>query len=121
MFGMGRHVSRHVRPVPSSGQFQSVWIGRVSSRIEKKIEKYSDIIAGVDFKPVAIETSGVWGEQSLDFIKEVGRRIAAVTHEPRSTVFLRQRLSVAVQRGNAYCVLGTFRGVANVDNAVCFC
>jgi hypothetical protein len=96
--------------------------GSAASAAElKKIEKYSDIIAGVDFKPVAIETSGVWGEQSLDFIKEVGRRIAAVTHEPRSTVFLRQRLSVAVQRGNAYCVLGTFRGVANVDNAVCFC
>jgi hypothetical protein len=24
-------------------------------------------------------------------------------------MFLRQRLSVAVQRGNAYCVLGTLR------------
>jgi hypothetical protein len=96
--------------------------GSAASAAElKKIQKYSDIIAGVDFKPLAIETSGVWGEQTLDFIKEVGRRIAAVTHEPRSTVFLRQRLSVAVQRGNAYCVLGTFRGVANVDNAFSFC
>jgi hypothetical protein len=121
MSGMGHHVSIHVCPVPSLDQFQSVWVGRVSSRIEKKIQKYSDITAGVDFKSVSIEVSGVWGEQSLDFIKEVGCRIAAVTHKPCSTVFLRQRLSVAVQRGNAYYVLGTFRGVANDDVAVSYC
>ena len=75
---------------------------------EKKIRKYSDIVSGVDFSPVAIETSGVWGERALELVTEIGRRIAAVTHEPRSTTFLRQRLSVAVQRGNAMCVLGTF-------------
>jgi hypothetical protein len=96
--------------------------GSAASAAElKKVQKYSEIIAGVDFKPMAIETSGVWGEQSLDFIKEVGSRTAAVTHKPRSTVFLRQHLSVAVQRDNAYCLLGTFQGVANVDNSVSFC
>ena len=73
----------------------------------KKIRKYNDIISGVDFVPVAIETSGVWGDSAMSLIKEVGRRIAAATHDKRSTMFLRQRLSVAVQRGNAFCVLGT--------------
>ena len=76
---------------------------------EKKTQKYSDIISGVDFVPVAIETSGVWGTHAMDLITEVGRRLADVTHEPRSTMFLRQRLSVAVQRGNAGCILGTFQ------------
>ena len=57
--------------------------------------------------PVAIETSGVWGEQAIELVKELGRRIAASTHEPQSTKFLRQRLSVAVQDGNPSCVLGT--------------
>ena len=75
---------------------------------EKKMRKYSDIISGVDFTPVAVETSGVWGNQALDLITEIGRRISEVTHDPRSTMFLRQRISVAVQRGNAWCVLGTF-------------
>jgi hypothetical protein len=74
----------------------------------KKSQKYADIISGVDFVPVAIETSAVWGEQAVEIVKEIGRRIAASTHEPQSTEFLRQRLSVTVQRGNAYCVLGTF-------------
>lgn len=76
-----------------------------------KTAKYADIVAGVDFVPFVIETSGVWGEQAMTLVNEVGRRLAEVSHELRSTTFLRQRLSVAVQRGNAFCVLGTLRSV----------
>jgi hypothetical protein len=43
-----------------------------------------------------IETSGICGVPLLDFIMEVGRRIAAITRGPRSTVFLRQRRSMAM-------------------------
>ena len=57
--------------------------------------------------PFAIETSGVWGEEAMRLVTEIGRRTAVVTHEPRSTAFLRQRISVAVQRGNAACINGT--------------
>ena len=46
------------------------------------------------------------GPRSLDLVREVGRRIAMETGEPRSTDFLLQRLSVAVQRGNCASVLG---------------
>ena len=82
--------------------------GSAAAAEQQKQQKYADIIAGVDFVPFAIETSSVWGEQSMDLVKEVGRRIAGVTYEPRSTTFLRQRISEAVQRGNAVCILGTF-------------
>lgn len=74
---------------------------------QKKQQKYSDMNIDVDFVPFAIETSGVWGEEALRLVNEIGRRIAEVTHEPRSTAFLRQRISVAVQRGNAACINGT--------------
>lgn len=91
-------------------QSSSTHAGSAAAAAEsKKIQKYADIINGVDFVPVAIETSGVWGQQALELVSDIGRRIAAVTHESRSTMFLRQRLSVAVQRGNACCILGTFR------------
>ena len=79
-----------------------------------KARKYADITTGVDFIPVAIETSGTWGEQGFDLIRKIGRRIAEVTHEPRATSFLRQRLSVAIQRGNAFCVMVTFRSTNTV-------
>ena len=55
---------------------------------------------------VRLRTASVRGGQALDLVKEVGGCFAAITHEPRSTAFLRQRMSVAVRCGNVYCVLG---------------
>jgi len=40
----------------------------------RKCHKYQDILCGVDFVPVAIETSGAWGKQAIGLIKEIGRR-----------------------------------------------
>ena len=61
-------------------------------------------------KRINIETCpGVTGsarDHGLELVREVGRRIAMETGEPRSTDFLLQLLSVAVQRGNCASVLG---------------
>jgi len=40
-----------------------------------KTRKYSDIMAGVEFVPIAVETSGVWDERALNMVKEIGCRI----------------------------------------------
>jgi len=64
-------------------------------------------MSGVDFHPFAIETSGVWGESALALVMDIGHHTSAVTHDTRSTMFLRQRIYTAAQRGNAFCVLGT--------------
>lgn len=85
----------------------------------RKCHKYEDIISGVDFVPVAIETSGAWGQQAIGLTKEIGRRIAAITHDNRATSFLRQRLSIAIQRGNATCILGTL-SKANVGDKLAY-
>ena len=58
------------------------------------------------FTPVAIETLGAIGPRSMLFLRDLGRRIALESGEPRSTDYLLQRLSVAVQRGNAASVRG---------------
>ena len=65
-------------------------------------------------------TLGAVGESALDFLQELGRRIASSTAEPRSFSFLMQRLSVAVQRGNAVCVglTGTAPSTSSLDNDV---
>ena len=55
------------------------------------------------------------GELALDFLQELGRRIASSTAEPRTFSFLMQRLSVAVQRGNAVCVTGTAPSSSSLD------
>jgi len=45
---------------------------------------------------VAIETSETWGKQAIDLVKNIGRRIAEVMHEPGLTAFLRQRISIVI-------------------------
>ena len=57
--------------------------------------------------PVCVETMGPWGQNGLQFIKELGSKIRSITKEPRSTAYLFQAISVAVQRGNASSILGT--------------
>ena len=57
--------------------------------------------------PVAIETLGAIGPKSMVFLRELGRRIRAVTDEPKSADYLLQRISVAVQRGNSIAVQGS--------------
>ena len=76
---------------------------------EKKIAKYSDLPAGIVFIPIAIETSGAWGEKEFELVRELGRRITAANFDARSAIFLRQRISLAVQRGNAFSILATLR------------
>ena len=73
----------------------------------RKRFKYEIISQTHCFVPIAVETLGALGEEATAFLKDLGGRIAAVTKERRAVEFLLQRISVAIQRGNAACVLGT--------------
>ena len=84
---------------------------------EQKKNIYAHLDPSHSFTPVAVETSGVVGPQSLAFLKDLGRRMRQVTGEERSLSYLLQRVSVAVQRGNAASVLGT-TGLAVPDTSI---
>ena len=58
---------------------------------------------------MAVETSGVLGPATMNFcfIKDLGRRLTQATGEEEATVHILQRMSVAVQRGNAASVMGS--------------
>ena len=45
---------------------------------------------------------------AVELVQEIGRRITLVAEDSRETVFLFQRLSIALQRGNAVSFLSTF-------------
>jgi len=90
--------------------------GVVATEAEsKKKVKYACLTPTLHFVPIAIETLGAFGQEAQDFMCELGRRITTVTGERRATEFLWQRLSVAIQRGNASSVLGTVETAANLD------
>ena len=74
---------------------------------ERKRQRYADLSQRYIFEPVALETSGVYGPAAAAFVQDLGRRISARTGERRETAWLRQRLSIAIVRGNAASVLAT--------------
>ena len=51
------------------------------------------------FYPIAIETAGTWDDMAIELVQEIGRRTTIITQDTRETVFLFQRLSIALQRG----------------------
>lgn len=74
-----------------------------------KRRKYAELGARYRFEPVAVETSGVFGESSGQVISEVGRRVSELTGDRRETFWLEQRIGLAIQRGNAYSILAAVR------------
>ena len=55
-----------------------------------------------------IERSGIWCNQSAQFIEDLGRRINAITNDQLKTTYLFKRLSCSLQRGNAVAFSNTF-------------
>jgi len=91
--------------------------GAVANEAEaKKRSKYACLSPAFDFIPIAVETLGPLGDEASNFMHQLGRRITSVTGERRATEFLMQRLSVAIQRGNASCVMGTINSAIDCQN-----
>ena len=108
---------------PSHVQSSASAVGSAAERAENgKRIKYAELVALGDFifMPVAVETMGTWGPSALELCADIGRRIASESGDPRSHTFLMQRLSLAVQRGNAAAVVGTHptRDIRLADGAV---
>ena len=82
---------------------------------ERKKAKYEHLDASHSFVPVAVETAVVFSPLTHAFLKDLGRRIALVTGEEKSYSYLVQRVSVAIQRGNAASVVGTMGQLGSLD------
>ena len=73
-----------------------------------KTIKYQDLNATHIFYPIAIETAGSWDDQAVKLIDEIGRRSAQETDDPKETMYLFQRISIAIQRRNTLAFTNTF-------------
>ena len=76
---------------------------------ERKRRKYAALGVRYRFEPIALETTGVYGVATGALLSEIGRRTTEVTGDRRETVWLEQRIGLAVQRGNAYNILASVR------------
>ena len=83
---------------PSYVSFAAREAGLVAKQAEEgKRSNYRHLAAFHIFVPVAVETSGVFGTEALEFIKVLGHRLHQCTGEAKSGLYLLQRMSVAVQ------------------------
>src|SRR5882757_8432773 len=93
---------------PSHLSSSTIAAGLVAGEAESfKSEKYSDLVSSHSFVPVDIETLGVWGSGASSLVAEIGRRLVISSGDLRSFLFLRQRIGMAMQRGNFESVFET--------------
>ena len=74
----------------------------------RKIEKYRKLIDnGYTFQPVALEVQGSLVESSEILLTRLCKMLCRSQDNQRAGSFLKQWISMALQIGNAACVLGT--------------
>ena len=70
-----------------------------------KKRKYARLLPSYLFTPVAIDTFGNQGEETKRFLTTIGKRLTLKKENPREATYFMQRLSLAIQRGNAAALL----------------
>ena len=73
----------------------------------RKQSKYRALENQFIVQPIGFETMGSWGANTKAFLTEVGSRVKQATRNARAMEFLRQRVRIEMQRGNAAAVMGT--------------
>ena len=79
---------------------------------ESKRRKYRGLTDRFIFSPLGFETSGAFGPEAHRVITDIGRRLQRQSGEVRERLWLYQRLSLAVQRGNAATIIAAVTAAA---------
>ena len=74
----------------------------------RKLDKYSDLSANYIFQPIAVENLGPLNSSALEFLSELGHKLAIHSGDERELLFLMQRISVTIQRFNSVLLHDTF-------------
>ena len=72
-----------------------------------KRRKYSTLVGNYTFEPFGVETLGPWGPSAHLLYKDIAKRLADTSGDPRAGFYFGQKVSIAIQRGNAASLLGT--------------
>ena len=75
---------------------------------DRKTAKYADLRAQYVFQPVSVENLGPFSSSTLDFLRDLGRRISHISGDDRKVLFLFQRISVTIQRFNSVLLHDSF-------------
>ncbi|XP_041969242.1 uncharacterized protein LOC121726080 [Aricia agestis] len=80
-----------------------------------KRRKYECLGQDFIFLPFGVETLGPWGPSAKVLFKDLSQRLVDKSNDPRAGAYLGQRISLAIQRGNAASVIGTLPAASDLD------
>ncbi|KAJ8709874.1 hypothetical protein PYW08_000071 [Mythimna loreyi] len=80
-----------------------------------KRRKYNNLIGSYMFEPFGVETLGPWGPSAHRVVRDISKHLVDSSRDQRAGLYFCQRISIAIQRGNAASVLGTFPIDIDVD------
>jgi len=89
--------------------------GAAEHAASRKSAKYSSLSSSHSFQPLASETLGPMNTTGIAFLSELGRRLTSITGDSRTTMYLFQQVSLAVQRYNLVAFKGTFLVPTELD------
>ena len=92
--GLGCHSPRHLCRV--THRWHGVYSRGGSSSSGTTQDKYFKLTSTHMFYPIVIETAGTWDDMAIELVQEIGRCTTVITQDTRETVFLFQRLSIAL-------------------------
>ncbi|CAH2240125.1 jg6379 [Pararge aegeria aegeria] len=89
-------------------QATSSMVGAAATSAEQaKKRKYENLDSSFIFVPFGVETLGPCGPEARALFKELSKKVIGSTGDPRAGSYFGQRISLAIQRGNAASILGT--------------
>ena len=80
----------------------------------RKIHKYRHL-TDFHFIPIGAETLGPSCPHAVQFLEDLGNKISNINSERRSKSFLFQSIGIAIQRGNASCIMGTTGSMGKLE------
>ena len=93
----------HPHPLCNSHVILAKTQGAVANEAERKKKiKYAALFERFYFIPIAIDTIGAYGDEAAKLIQEIGQKLKSKTGEDRSTSYLKQKISILVQKGNSF-------------------
>jgi hypothetical protein len=73
----------------------------------KKRSKYQNLSDNFLFIPIGFDVLGGFGPEAKSIINTIGKEIFKRTGEIKSTLFLKEKISIEIQRSNSTCMYGT--------------
>ena len=90
---------------PSNIQMSSSRLGLLAIAATKKRDLYVELSICHIFQPIAFESTGVFGQDALDFFHDLASHMRTLTNDPLTYLKLCQQISVGIQNYNTTSIL----------------